>query len=299
MSAYLNTPVIFLGFGRSGTTIISEIVFQHPDLAWLSNYQAKFPKSKSINILRNLFENKFWKLRGQKNQLNDVLPLNKYLFMPSEPYSIWNELTRRDFGRGFLRNTREELYRDEIRHFFNRLVAYQNRKRLAFKITGPSRLEYLNSLFPDARYIWIQRAPLPNIRSLLKVDFYQDRKHDLWWKGEGIYSEAELDFARNNRDQPAFIAALQYFKIHQILQYEKEEQKLTNRLMTVYYENFIESPSETVKLILSHLQLSEHPSVFKHINELNIYNRNKKEDAFISRELDKQVREIALHGIQI
>lgn len=287
-----------MGFGRSGTTIISEIIFQHPDLAWLSNYQAKFPKSTWVNILRNLFDNPFWKIRGQKNQLNDVKPLNKFLFMPGEPYTIWNKQTHRDFGRDFLLNTREDLNRDNIRHFFDRLVAYQNRNRLAFKVTGPSRLEYLNSLFPDARFVWIQRDPLPNIRSLLRVNFYQDRKHELWWKGDGVYSEAELAFAEQHAGEPALIAALQYFKIHKVLQQERNKLQITERLKIVHYEDFISSPKEIVKDTLSYLQLSEHPNIFQHLNKLNIYNRNKKVDAFISVELDKKVKEVALHGIQ-
>ena len=54
----LEKPIILFGSGRSGTTIISEILFQHEDLAWHSNYQEIFPGIPQINYLRRLFDNR-------------------------------------------------------------------------------------------------------------------------------------------------------------------------------------------------------------------------------------------------
>ena len=59
----LKKPIIFFGSGRSGTTVISEIIFQHEDLAWHSNYQELFPTFAGINYLRHLFDNKLWRFR--------------------------------------------------------------------------------------------------------------------------------------------------------------------------------------------------------------------------------------------
>lgn len=63
----LDKPIIFIGLGRSGTTIISEIIFQHEDLAWPSNYQNRFPDDVRINRIRPLLDNRFWRIRGQKS----------------------------------------------------------------------------------------------------------------------------------------------------------------------------------------------------------------------------------------
>ena len=57
---YLEKPIIIIGSGRSGTTIISEIIFQHEDLAWHSNYQEIFFFTPLINLLRPFFNNKLW-----------------------------------------------------------------------------------------------------------------------------------------------------------------------------------------------------------------------------------------------
>lgn len=298
MSKLLKSPIIFLGFGRSGTTIISEIIFQHPDLAWISNYQSKFPLSKSINLLRNLFDNPFWKFRGQKRQLNSVPMFNKYLFFPSEPYQIWNRLTGKDFGREFLLDTTaEEDKKEEIRTFFTSIVKFQNRKRLAFKITGPSRLEYLHSIFPDAKFVWIQRNPLPNIRSLLKVDFYQDRKNNLWWKGTGVYSEKEIQASIKWSDTPSFIAALQYFKIHDIFKREQKKLGLKENVYIISYEDFVSEPVKEIKSLLKFLELKNNDEVLNYLDSLNIYNRNKKVEFYFSKQLDNYIKDIAIHGL--
>lgn len=96
-----------------------------------------------------------------------------------------------------------------IRGIFEKMIKHQKRKRLSFKITGPGRIGYLHSIFPDAIFIEITREPFANIRSLLKVPFWKDRgMHQLWWRG--AYSEQEQQQAVDWEDKPALLTALQY-----------------------------------------------------------------------------------------
>ena len=62
-------PIIFIGTGRSGTTIISEIIMRHPELAYISNYNKLLHKYPIIGLIRFLFVNKLWRFYGEKNQL--------------------------------------------------------------------------------------------------------------------------------------------------------------------------------------------------------------------------------------
>ena len=43
-------PIFFIGVPRSGTTIIYEQFSKHSDLAWLSNFSAKYPRMTWINF---------------------------------------------------------------------------------------------------------------------------------------------------------------------------------------------------------------------------------------------------------
>jgi omega-hydroxy-beta-dihydromenaquinone-9 sulfotransferase len=273
---HISKPIIIIGSGRSGTTIISEIIFRHESLAWPSNYQEKFPSAPEINLLRNYFDNKLWRVHGQKPQLNKVSSFNKFLFKPAEAYNFWEYLTgpRIDFSRGFLIHDRANT--DEakkIRSAFRKLVMYQFKRRLAFKITGPSRIGYLQSIFPDAVFINIVRDPLPTINSWLNVDFWQDKgKNQLWWKG--AYTLAEEAWAIKNSDKPELLAALQYKKLMDVTAMEIEQHNA--KCLAVRYEAFVANPSTVIHTILDFAGLTQSPCVDKYLQRNKIYNQNRE-----------------------
>jgi hypothetical protein len=273
----ISRPVIVIGSGRSGTTIISEILFRHEDLAWPSNYQEKFPAQPGVNFLRNLFENRLWHLQGQKPQLNKVSKFNKVLFKPAEAYKFWEYLTGPsiDFSRGFLINERPtEKDVKRIHKAFNKMVRYQYKKRLAFKITGPARIGYLKAVFPDAVFINIVREPMATINSWLNVDFWQDKgKHQLWWTG--AYTPQEIEWAEKNADKPELLAAMQYRKLMEIT--DKEIAMNKANCLTVHYEDFVTDPSASVNNILAFAGLGKSPLVNTYLQGIKIYNQNKNE----------------------
>lgn len=273
----ISKPVIVIGSGRSGTTIISEILFRHESLAWPSNYQEKFPKIPGINLLRHLYDNKLWRLQGQKPQLNKVSKFNKVLFKPAEAYNFWEFLTgpQIDFSRGFLINERPTEHDiKRIRKFFGKLVKFQSKQRLAFKITGPSRIGYLKSIFPDAIFINIVRDPMATINSWLNVDFWQDKgKNQLWWTG--AYTAQEEEWARKNADKPELLAAMQYRKLMEVT--EKEIAQHKANCITIRYEDFVSDPSDVINKILDFAELGRSPHVDAYLNGIKIYNQNKNE----------------------
>lgn len=295
----LEKPIIFFGSGRSGTTIISEIVFRHESLAWPSNYQVVVPSFPAINFLRVLFDNKLWHLQGQKQQLNDVSAINKYLFKPAEAYPFWEYITgnKIDFSRGFLLTDRaSEQEAKRIRNVFDKLVSYQFKHRLAFKITGPSRIGYLKSIFPDAIFINIVRDPVPTINSWLNVDFWQDKgKHQLWW--EGAYSEQEMEWARKNSDQPELLAALQYRKLTDVTNKEIKEHHA--QCLSVRYEDFVTDPTTIIHQIIEFAELPHSERVDQYLKGLKIYNQNvrsAKEPKKDGEKSKSEVMEQILYG---
>lgn len=299
MSRYLEKPIIFIGFPRSGTTIISEILLQHHSLAWISNYQHKVPGCAGINLVRNIFHNRFWNLSGQKKQLNRVPLLNKYIFKPVESYRFWKHLTRSDFAKSFLFKEVEKPDKvHEIRLFLERLVKYQSRERLAFKTTGPSRLRYLHSIFPDACFIRVRRNPLPTIRSLLKVGFWNkgEGRSKLWWKDD-VYSDFEKSYLKNleQKHKAPLMAALQYYKINQV---HSIEQKLCDaNVYELMYEDFIDNPTKAINEMLVFCSLQMDQGITSYLNKNKIYNRNIKQKFYISPELDSEVLRIATGGV--
>ncbi len=279
----LEKPIIIFGSGRSGTTIISEIIFQHEDLAWHSNYQELFPSSTSINYLRRLFDNRlfrlvrFWSFVGVSKNTRQKWSsfLNLIKFNPIERYDFWEHITgpRIDFSRGFLLNetaTPEERLR--IRKHLAKQVKYQGRKRLIMKFTGPARLEYLSSIFPDAVFVSITREPVATIRSWLQVGFWQTKGiNRLWWVG--AYSPEEEAEAEKLKDDPALITAFQYKKLMETT--EMERLKLGVPLLETRYEDFVKNPDAFIKNILRFVKLPDSRYVERYLHEMVVSNRNK------------------------
>lgn len=279
----LEKPIIIFGSGRSGTTIISEIIFQHEDLAWHSNYQELFPSSTSINYLRRLFDNRlfrlvrFWSFVGVSKNTRQKWSsfLNLIRFNPIERYDFWEHITgpRIDFSRGFLlKETATPEERLRIRKHLAKQVKYQGRKRLIMKFTGPARLEYLSSIFPDAVFVSITREPVATIRSWLQVGFWQTKGiNRLWWVG--AYSPEEEAEAEKLKDDPALITAFQYKKLMETT--EMERLKLGVPLLETRYEDFVKNPDAFIKNILRFVKLPDSRYVERYLHEMVVSNRNK------------------------
>lgn len=290
----LEKPIILFGSGRSGTTLISEIIFQHEDLAWHSNYQELFPKFAGINYMRRLFDNKMWRIIGMNTQNNRSFS-NYMLFRPIERYDFWEAVTgeRIDFSRSFLLNekaTPEE--REHIRTFFAKVIKFQKRKRLAIKITGPARMEYLMSIFPDAQFINITREPISVIRSWMEIYWNEQITNQLWW--QGAYSEDELKKAKELSSNKFLFAAFQYKKLMETTQQEID--KMHPDVYNASYEDFVKNPTEFIKDMMQFLHLQPSKLVDKFMNKISIANRNERkavsEKSEISDVTKKEILEI-------
>lgn len=278
----LQKPIIIFGSGRSGTTIISEIIFQHEQLAWHNNYQELFTHSAAINYLRRFFDNKWWRLikfwtfvgnsKNTRQKWGNFL--NLLIFNPIERYAFWEYITgkRIDFSRGFLlgeKATAEE--KKAIRTHLAKQVKYQGRQRLIIKFTGPARLEYLSSIFPDAIFISIAREPIATVRSWLQVGFWQTKGiNRLWWVG--AYTKEEEAEAEKLYHDPALITAFQYRKLMETT--EMEIKKTGVPILETRYEEFVKDPKALVKKILDFAGLPASQNVDKYIEEMVVSNRN-------------------------
>jgi hypothetical protein len=289
----LRKPIIIFGTGRSGTTIISDIIFQHEDLAWHNNFQELAPFTPLVNYLRRVFDNKWWRKIGMNTQNNKSL-LIWLAFRPIERYTFWEKITgpRIDFSRGFLLDTKAtDSERSRIRKFFAKMVKYQKRRRLAFKITGPSRMEYMMSLFPDAVFVNVTREPLGTVRSWLEVNFWQDKgKTQLWWTG--AYSPEEEAMAEELSSKPELITAFQYRKLSETTAYEIE--KMKPEIYEVRYEDFVKNPKAFIDDLMEKLQLNPSKLVEDYMVRVPIRNTKSGEErkSYFTDEQKRQILEI-------
>jgi Sulfotransferase family len=284
----IEKPIIIFGTGRSGTTVISDIIFRHEDLAWHSNYQELLPKSAAINYLRRVFDNSMWHIIGMNTQNNKSL-INQLYFRPIERYDFWEAITgpRIDFSRGFLLNERAtEEEANRMRIHFAKMVKYQNRKRLAFKLTGPARMEYLSSIFPDAVFVQINREPVSTVRSWLEIHWSNQITDQLWWTG--AYSDAELAEAKSLSHDQALFAAYQYKKIMEATAYETK--KLHANVYAANYEDFVKQPRQFIADMMQAVGLAPSKFVDDFMDKISVQNRNNRAAASAKTEMSEETK---------
>ena len=248
----------------------------HESLAWPSNHLELMPAFDSVNLLRQLFDNRYWRVLGEKGQLNKTRVLNSLLPMPAEAFPFWDRVSRAeiDFSRGFLLGeTATAKERQRIRRRVSRIVHWQGKQRFSMKITGPGRIEYLSSIFPDACFINVVRDPVATVRSLMAVPFWKDLgMHRLWWQGG--YDLAEIACFESLRNDPVAATAFQVGKILQ--SNEREARRCGAKMLTLGYEAFIADPEGQVREICAFTGLSESPQLQAKLRQTRLHDRNHR-----------------------
>ncbi len=280
----IQKPIIVLGAGRSGTTVVSEILFRHRELAFPSNYNEKFPLNPSVGYIRMLFDNRFYRRFGKKKQTISETPFfNRVLFTPSEAWSMWEYITGlgEEFSRSFLLDRKSQPERAVfIRNYFQSLLKAQGKSKLAFKLTGPARIEFLLSIFDSPYFIYIDRRPVPMISSFLKIPFWQRQGlKELWWKGP--YSDQELELVEKNRDNNIWMTAFQIKKVVDMIKFEIE--KFSPNLLHVQYEDFASSPVDMIHEMLDFCNLSPDNDCLNYPKKNKIVSRNFHDTYYFSK----------------
>jgi hypothetical protein len=247
LSMKSDVPVFFIGFPRSGTTVIFEAFCRHQKLGWPSAYTEKFPTMPAVEGLRRLLDNSFFRLTGRKSQYGNTRLGNRFLPQPHEAYRFWDLHTGVNFSRSFLREELVDAIRlKQVRDSVGQLLRWQGRPRFAAKLTGPPRIRFLDSVFPDCRFVHIIRDGRAAVHSLLHVKFWREKGglEAPFWRG-GLSVSQERDWSDNGRD-PGELAALQWAAVLRAARNEARELG-TGRYCELRYEDFVASPHEHLR----------------------------------------------------
>ena len=250
-------PVFIIGMPRSGTTIVFEKYVQCAQIGWLSNYSEMIPGFPAANLLCRVFDNRILSMRGRKKQYGSVKPGNRYLPQPVEAYAFWDKYARHNFSVDFLLN--EKASNAEIARvckFIARTLYYQNKSRFVTKLTGPGRIRYLKSIFPEAKFIHVIRDGRAVIGSLMKVDFWRAKGgYDAPFWSNGITNDDLAPWITNKH--PAILAAIQWKKIVSTIRQDSSELN-NDQYIEMRYEDFITDPDAETKRLYKYSGLITH-----------------------------------------
>ena len=169
----IDNAIILNGPGRSGTTLISQILSYHDDLGWVSSWNNAFPNQSFLAILNRPYSAKLFGIDWHKIKKSPK---------PSEAYDYWKHF----FGHF---NNSNQNPQERTKDIFtnaplvaskiNGILKWQGKPRFITKITGPARKEYLDAIFEDYKLVWIERDPRVVVSSYIKQKwFYKDKPEE-------------------------------------------------------------------------------------------------------------------------
>lgn len=268
-------PIFFIGVPRSGTTIIFESFARHSKLGWLSNYSRMFPKWPSLNLICRLLNNKYIQATGRKKQYSSTLFVNHFLPRPDEAYDFWDMYSGVNFSKNYLLQCEiTKKNKQRLANAANKILFGQRKDRFSAKITGPSRIRFLQTVFNDGIFIHIIRDGRSVVHSLSKVSFWKNGEglSAPWWSG-GLPEDYTNQWIKSNKD-PYVLAALQWKCIVQIA---KKESKLIppDKYVEIKYEDFIDAPHKILSHIFKFCNLEDSKKAHDYLEKNPILNNLK------------------------
>ncbi len=157
--------------GRSGSTLIQEILARHPDIGFVSNVEDRF---RRVPKAAGRFNNTVYRRVPQS-----LTRKGRARYAPSEGWRLLN----REVSPLILRSSRDLVEADaramlwiveDFRKFFEDRARLQGKPVFLHKFTGWPRTGFIRVAFPDARFINVVRDGRAVVASDLRVD---------WWRG--------------------------------------------------------------------------------------------------------------------
>lgn len=170
------TPLFIVGSPRSGTTLVYQMITHSFDVAYVSNFIARFWGNPLIGVkLQN-------EIYGDK-EFNSS-------FISHHGYSKESPLEPHEFGNFWKRWFYEDEndFRDEkfvvSPDFYKTLALMQENtgKKWIFKnLTLSLKIPLLKKIFPQARFIYVKREKSSVMKSLLTGRKERFGSYDHWW----------------------------------------------------------------------------------------------------------------------
>jgi hypothetical protein len=145
----IEAPIFIVGTGRCGSTVFYRILARHPETGWLSTLNEVLPGQTWLSAFSGLY----------RSPLPERVRHSRAFPKPFEPYRFWDHYLP-GFSMRDRPPTEEDVPEERIeavRGAVSRVLRAQRKPRFLAKVTGWSRIGYLNRIFPDARFIVLKR----------------------------------------------------------------------------------------------------------------------------------------------
>lgn len=230
----IKRPIFILGSGRSGTTLLYNLLCGHPDVFWFSSLTNAFPAVPQLALFHRL------SAFGRNPRMGVHDQHSHRLLYPSEGDAIYHRCGFVDTKRSHIDNVS-----DTMRQCFFHTVRWHQimtgKKRFINKQTANTqRIAPLVDMFPDAYWIHIIRDPKAVVSSLLHVSWWPSVS--IWWLGQ-----TPKQWEASGKD-PVVLCA-EHWK-HNVTEIISHKTLFGRRYIEVYYEELIRNPQKIMARVL-------------------------------------------------
>jgi hypothetical protein len=227
---------------------------------WLSGFAEEFPTRPE------------WNRRAVAMMNNRLLRgIFHKRIKPGENYGFWytHAYGFAEPGRDLVADDVTPRVRRQLRSVFERMLT-RRRNRILIKLTGWSRIGFLNEIFPDAKFIHIVRDGRAVASSYLHINEWQWRG----WYGPYSWRYGPL----SPEDQAAWEATGKSFAALAGLQWRIHTRAIDaaralvdpERFLQVRYEDFCDQPLESCRRVVEFAELESSPEFERHVSTTRI-----------------------------
>lgn len=278
----ITKPVFIVGTGRCGSTAFHTLLARHPQFMWLSGFAEEFPDKPA------------WNRRAVTAVGN---PLVRAVFgkriKPGENYGFWyrHAYGFAEPGRDLVGSDVTPRVRKQLQGVFEQMLT-PKRNRLLVKLTGWSRIGFLNEIFGDAKFIHIVRDGRAVASSLMHISSWQWRG---WygpysWRYGPLSAEDQRRWEASNRSF-AVLAGLQW-RIHTRAIELAREGIDPDRFLEVRYEDFCVQPVDVCRRVQKFAELSDSSAFQRHVNAAPIKDMTNRWRADLSAQQQAQLTDV-------
>lgn len=247
----IEKPIFIIGSGRSGTTILYELLSMHPEVCWFANYNELVPVLRTFPVFHRAFD-----LPGIGNYLKKcIIKTNgsRFRIRPIEGDEIYQNYCGFEENRKTTEQDLTDAQEAKLKAIIEKYIRITGKKRfLSKQISNNQRLRVIHAMFPDAYYVHILRDGRAVTSSLSRVDWWKDII--IWWYGYGAD-----EWEREGKD-PIELCCLHW--MHDVREILENSPLFGERYMEIRYEELTGDVHATIRKILAFSGLSQSRSFF-------------------------------------